>query len=314
MSVIPADPLGRRARDLPAIRDVLVDRWRPGGVFTEAERQRAAEYGHPTWGPAWDARTLPTAELVWVSADLTDLVVSADTAVPDDLDHAAAVPPFLSAFVVFDRSVYGTSADGAQESMLGDGTVRVEGVLWGPVELGPEPGDRGWGIASYCRTHPDLDGVWLPLGRSDWLTNERCGDVLIDNDDAVLASRSKPAYVESAIEDRRLLAALWAVMRMERVVDTSTWTPRSKQARRRHAGRGPEVRVLHLRRTSAPAGEPDLPADSPYRHRWWVSPHWRWQRVGPGRAERRLTLVSAHVKGPEGAPFVNRQRVWAVDR
>lgn len=43
-----------------------------------------------------------------------------------------------------------------------------------------------------------------------------------------------------------------------------------------------------------------------YRHRFWVRGHWRLARVGPGRADQRLTWVRPHLKGPELAQLLKR--------
>lgn len=67
----------------------------------------------------------------------------------------------------------------------------------------------------------------------------------------------------------------------------------------------PKVRVIALRKSAATA-EPHEPGSTTGRHlhvRFVVSGHARLQPYGPGRTERKLIWIDAHVRGPENAPF-----------
>lgn len=46
------------------------------------------------------------------------------------------------------------------------------------------------------------------------------------------------------------------------------------------------------------------------QHRFVVRGHWRKQKVGTGRLETKLTYIAPYVKGPDGAPFVAREKVF----
>lgn len=46
------------------------------------------------------------------------------------------------------------------------------------------------------------------------------------------------------------------------------------------------------------------------QHRFIVRGHWRKQRVGTGRLDTRITYVAPYVKGPDGAPFIRREKVF----
>lgn len=75
------------------------------------------------------------------------------------------------------------------------------------------------------------------------------------------------------------------------------------------------VTIVELRRVRRdPHEEDDKEPSREYSHRWVVNGHWRLAAVGPGRAERRLTWVHPHVKGPEDKPLVVKPRVFVVDR
>lgn len=73
------------------------------------------------------------------------------------------------------------------------------------------------------------------------------------------------------------------------------------------------VVVLHLRKR-VPLDQEDVGGDRSYTHRWEVREHLRRQPCGPGRRERKLVTVKAHVKGPKDAPFVQKDRVVVLDR
>lgn len=51
-----------------------------------------------------------------------------------------------------------------------------------------------------------------------------------------------------------------------------------------------------------------------YTHQWVVRGHWRQQPVGPHHSQRRPTWVSSYLKGPQGAPLLTGDRVYAWRR
>lgn len=70
------------------------------------------------------------------------------------------------------------------------------------------------------------------------------------------------------------------------------------------------VTIIDLRRRYHPGD--DQPADEQpgrYSHRWVVSGHWRRQPYGPGRELRHRIWIADHLKGPDGAPLLVRERV-----
>lgn len=73
----------------------------------------------------------------------------------------------------------------------------------------------------------------------------------------------------------------------------------------------PRVRVITLRRpaNSTAGGE----SDREYHHQWIVRGHWR-QQWYPGREVHRPVWIAPHVKGPEGAPMLGGEKVYAWTR
>jgi hypothetical protein len=66
------------------------------------------------------------------------------------------------------------------------------------------------------------------------------------------------------------------------------------------------VKIVELRRREASRRESDQPGESRpvnWSCQWMVIPHWRNQRVGPGRNDRRLVHIDTYVKGPDDKPL-----------
>lgn len=149
--------------------------------------------------------------------------------------------------------------------------------------------------------------AWAPLGRSDWVIGDRIDEASYPMDDTMLASY---------IEDRKVLTAFWMLMHQEGIASrTEVRPPRQTVRRSERAGIDralSRVNVVRLRRLSPPSepGDDDQPKRE-HDHRWLVSGHWRWQPVGKGRAQRRLTFVRPHIKGPDDKPLVVREKVNA---
>lgn len=81
----------------------------------------------------------------------------------------------------------------------------------------------------------------------------------------------------------------------------------------------PSVQVIALRRSARSTDMPATPREGDaaareYHHQWVVGGHWRLQKVGPGRRDVKLIWIMPYTKGPEGAPLLQRNRVFAVVR
>lgn len=163
--------------------------------------------------------------------------------------------------------------------------------------------------------------AWAPLGRSDWPLDDALGDWSFGPgpfiDHAGQAVEPGPQMIASATEDRRVVAALWTLLHQDGIAATTTHVVPRQQ--RRHAERkgvtdpkGSAVQVVTLRKLhrTRPDGEPEHDGRH-YSHRWVVNGHWRNAAVGPGRTQRRLTWVTPHIKGPDDAPLLTKQRVNA---
>lgn len=77
-----------------------------------------------------------------------------------------------------------------------------------------------------------------------------------------------------------------------------------------------EVRLIDLRPLRHVNADRDTDGGGgrSYARRWIVRGHWRNQAVGPKRGQRRATWIPSYIKGPHGAPFVEKETVMVWRR
>lgn len=139
----------------------------------------------------------------------------------------------------------------------------------------------------------------------------------------------------------RYLHALWLLLN-QTVAKVEPEEP-DRPARRRAVKKRipPQVTVIRLRREESLYERPEGESMVEWAHRWIVRRHWRWQPYGPRKAdhahimgpieaeqgflvkrcvhegcevhEKRI-VISPYVKGPEGAPLKQSEKVYSLDR
>ncbi len=109
-----------------------------------------------------------------------------------------------------------------------------------------------------------------------------------------------------------VLAATWALMMQPIATTRITRARQSSGAAARGALPPQPVSIIALRPTTPTPSEQSALSEAHAHHvRWVVRGHWRQQPVGEGRAQRRLTWVTPHIKGPPEAPLrAERVHVW----
>lgn len=70
-----------------------------------------------------------------------------------------------------------------------------------------------------------------------------------------------------------------------------------------------KVTIVDLRRLDYVREEREPGTGRAYAHRWLVGPHPRMQPYGPGRSLVKRIWIAPYIKGPEGAPLVQREKV-----
>lgn len=108
------------------------------------------------------------------------------------------------------------------------------------------------------------------------------------------------------------LTALWRFMEQELAPVERMHTPKTmaRHLARRQLSMAP-VSIIHLRRRAQ--GPESGDREFEYSHRWTVRGHWRRQWYA-SEGRHKSIYIAPHIKGPENAPFLIRERVTAVVR
>jgi hypothetical protein len=143
---------------------------------------------------------------------------------------------------------------------------------------------------------------WAPMGHSDWPIHHRL-------DERPEWCRTGSMWA-SFREDHQLVASLFTLLAEEAVAQRTIQRP-ARHVTKRAARLGiktdderSRVVVVNLRRPHVERdAEHEVAHTGVERRAHLVREHLRWQPVGPGRQERRLTVVRAHVRG-KGEPVL----------
>lgn len=290
-------------RDLPKLRMQtarnLADPEMPVRKNTGADMQEGLDAA---------ARHLRAADLYWVTPDMSALAVHSGAQL-EEARWATADRPSGCGLVLWEGGIgMATVSDPPVD-------IPVEALTWGPHDGGL----LVWCWISRRRLMAELhdEGVRKSGGQRFEIIAEKtpalmpiAGTVLpVDPEPSPITGFGERTPVpDTAV---RALAASWLLMEQPKIAGRTVVRP-DGPARRSLARAGfadPEVTLVDLRRLRVPQ-DPENGAGEgrAYRHRWVVSGHWRnaWR---PSVGEHRKTWIEAHVKGPDGAPMLARERV-----
>ena len=249
------------------------------------------------------------ADLFYVSRDMTDLATAAAISLPqfalDSQDF-----PTEQGLIYF---------DGGIAANWGEHPVTIYAVSWRVLE------DFGAAIAYYT----DVESFRSSMPYQDFIDAILCsrgasrdGIWPIDIVRAIASfiSEHDERYGETeGIAQNGVARKVWPVVRaalllmQQPLADPSSVEPdRAVRKRLRRAGHEPAaVRVIELRRPKTTGGTGD--SDREYHHQWIVRGHWRnhWH---PKREVHRPVWIAPHIKGPEGAPLIGGEKVYALKR
>jgi hypothetical protein len=294
---------------------------------------------------AWEVDSLLQATLWWVGPEMCDLLYATMESVPDDTMVADLVRPAPRGLVILSKPWNGIDAMTGEQTMDIDAvlwghanlpSVTVDGIAipdsrrpcislssYACIDLdaGMGPQELLYSVstgmisnakaASYLGRNKEetafaLHGkIWSPLGRSDWPITDPL------KQDLVPGALGAKSYQRSADDDRRFIAALWTLLNTRTVAEVRPH-PISRQIRRRAQRNSvpSDVRVIYLRRPDRPnTPDPENPQRPARSHRWYVGAYYAHRWYGKGRTERKLTLVSASVRGPADKPFIAKKEV-----
>lgn len=249
---------------------------------------------------------LAGADLYFVTADMAELAKTASQSLPwFELDRKDL--PSEHGFVLFEEPF-------ASYPNCGKPDASVWACCWTIV------GDGALCLSFYSDWH-----AWL----------EQCGAQNIFEGDHIAYCRRfdhwlcMETFIFSPIGQRRdgfgawvgkgrqlasvenVVRAAWLLMRqpLARVVEEKP--DRATRKRLRRVGSDPKsVRVIELRRPTH-SGPGD--GSREFHHQWIVKGHWR-QQWYPARQVHRPVWIAPHIKGPEGAPLIGGEKVYAWKR
>ena len=321
-----------RPVDLPLLRDEVRADVREWGPATFAAAIKAGRQDCRPLLPDHEAaellasdemNRLESADLYFVSSPMVQLArVAAEampelTVMPEDL-------PSEHGFIFFQEPI-GT-VDYGEEMGLTQRSPIV-GASWGIWHDAPAQWPHG-GI--WVTWYADRDAMVRASGMTasqERLVRGRRSRLIQDNGSQipfypeplpVSTSDGVQSYRE-AIEDGRsllewvgILKTVWVLM--GQTVASVEAAKYDRAARRRIQQKGkepPPVRVISLRRPVGASAEGE--SDREYHHQWIVKGHWR-QQYYPSRGVHRPVWIAPHIKGPEGAPMLGGEKVYAWTR
>lgn len=250
-----------------------------------------------------EAERLRRAELYYVSEPMTRLAQSAGrtlpvTLLPDDL-------PSPYGLVVFAVPI---GQNDAHPDM--GPPSQVVAAAWGPMSSAPEQWPTG--------------GLWI-----DWYVDKQtvplaarssAPRLFLDNDAQVPFSADPIDRGDPETESTYPFMTLLAVwMLLGQTLATAEEIPLDRATRKRAARAGepePRVRIIDLRarrRAGSSESQQTAAAGRDYHHQWVVRGHWR-QQWYPSREAHRPVWISPYIKGPEDAPLIGGEKVYALRR
>lgn len=258
-------------------------------------------------------------EMYWATPEMTALAVSAGRTLPE-VCWAEAYRPSVRGLMVWDggavlsgkhpapapRHLWPVNAYGTAQAPTV--IVPYSAVSWAPHRDGVEI--TGWTSrhemirAFTAAGYPPDDPMRAPVLAPAY--NEILPADPSPHDVSELAGHQLEALLLT-------LAAAWQLMQQPTLAERTILRADRADARRaaRSGYSDPDVTIVDLRRLYHPQ-DPDASPDGSsrtYSRRWVVSGHWRSQPFGKDRALRRQQWIPSYIKGPDGAPLLETERV-----
>jgi hypothetical protein len=266
-----------------------------------------------------EASRLRTSELFHVSSEMSDLAVASGRSLPE-FSLTPEDVPVPNGFAYFEKPL----------TVIEDTVAAGSPVVHVPIVAASwSPWTDGLWVTWYTSSRAMLDeyariGIYSakdaekicptiphlsPNRNTQWPFGTSLG---IRSSDGGEFSSLKDARAAGAMQEPvTVLKAAWLLMAQPGIA-TVTDAQFDRAARRRMPKdqEPPRVRVITLRR---PSGSSSGDSDREYHHQWIVRGHWR-QHWYPARQVHRPVWIAPHVKGPEGAPLLGGEKVYAWKR
>lgn len=319
---------GIRPTDLPALRNETVDWLRRAGEefylkFVESGRQAMMPYAATKRAAAktlavGETARLESAELYFVSGEMTSLALAAAATLPEFTLSPEDLPT-PNGLMVFDLPIVTVEHGPANHTPViaacwshwHSGIAQLKnGAIW--VDW---YGDRE-GMVGPAAVERGLDASYAVAARQYFprLAHENELQVPFSQAAMLVASTRTTDYTQARGMERwiGILKTAWLLMSqpIASVAEVAFNRAARRQAEREQQP-PPRVRVITLRRPAGSGGPGD--SDREYHHQWIVRGHWR-QQWYPSRGVHRPVWIAPHLKGPEGAPLIGGDKVYAWSR
>lgn len=273
----------------------------------------------------FEAQRWAMGDLYYVTQEMTALAQEAAKTIPT-FSLLPSDLPSPHGVIYFEHGVGSSSAPGVEF------TASVVAVAWGPLAL------QGWNTDGEFEERPSVwlsfytdgsstdrqyaDAKLAPSDRREFLSRmAKLGPLRYDNE-VVLPFTTNPALEPMDIQSHLgrddllgwpfVVLTSWLLMQqpVTRVTEEAPGRPVRRRLERRGVQDLQPVRVVTLRHQgSAGAGD----GSREFHHRWLVKGHWRNQWYSS--QERHVPIwISPHIKGPEGAPLLGGEKVYAWTR
>ncbi|MBM4574954.1 hypothetical protein GS896_25650 [Rhodococcus hoagii] len=259
--------------------------------------------------PADRIASLNQADTYWVSEDMCAVLTSAQETMPDD-DVIIDAPPSPHGFLVFATPIVVPIVEEFGRAL------HLNALQWRPArrtlpasKFQPVQVDDGTLMQWFTVPADDRErafcGPFSPVNTGSFLPT---GTVLRSTNDVRLGALS-----HTTVNLNRHARALWTLMQQPLAVlgDLDPTDKQTKTARRAHTDVRPTVVVtLRRARDGRPTGDA---AAVQYSHRWVVRGHWRRQWYDSLGTHKPI-WINEHIKGPDDAPLVVKEKVIAWRR
>jgi len=259
--------------------------------------------------PVEQIASLNQADIYWVSEDMCAVLTTAQKTMPDD-DVIIEPPPSPHGFLVFAVPLIVPIVEEFGRAL------HLNALQWRPAtrtipKSDTNPGQVDDGTLMQWFTVPEdkeslaFSGPFSPVSDGCFLPT---GSILRSTNDLRIGSLD-----QTAVNLNRHARALWSLMQqpIAALGDLDATGKQNRAARRLRTEVKPTV-VVTLRRARNGHAE-DEATDVHYSHRWVVRGHWRRHWYSSLGTHKPL-WINEHVKGPDGAPLVVKEKVIAWRR
>ncbi|MDO5067428.1 MAG: hypothetical protein Q4D96_09140 [Propionibacteriaceae bacterium] len=310
-----------RARQIPELRRDLVRSLTGNNEHLQRLLERAVRGGFLQYGAEFveglkqgeeRLAALRAPMMVWVSSDMAALALDAATDCPGIVATDAPArtglvlveEPLPALDVASFGGLYLRSRE--RTDIHYTDPVVVDGLIWAIHD------EQELAIMPLCRAHRLPHPLFPTPGELVPLATIRVPLPGILGDLGAQTVDGHPVDPGQAHGLTAWLSSMWVMSRQPSTTHTKRIDARTGETGLARIPHDADVTIINIRPTphrshdTTPEG-----SGRKLRTRHLVRGHWTNQPHGPGRSQRRLQWIDSYVRGPEDAPLIERERVWA---